>query len=195
MVIKNNGNVGIAMASPSVKLDVTGDIEYTGTIADVSDIRLKKDIHPLSERGSMLHKLGLIDTYSFKMKDSEVDQVEFGVMAQEIEKIFPELVRTADDEMGTKSVNYTGLIAPMIEAGKELEAQNKAMKAEIEALKARQDEMKQAMNEITEDMKGLKVHTGYGIGKAEMSLLMILAALGTLGAAGLARRRFSKPRQ
>ena len=64
-----------------------------------------------------------------------------------------------------------------------------------DSLKAQQDEMKQAMNEITEDMKGLKVHTGYGIGKAEMSLLMILAALGTLGAAGLARRRSSKPRQ
>jgi hypothetical protein len=55
--------------------------------------------------------------------------------------------------------------------------------------------MKQAMNDIAEDMKGLKVHTGYGIGKAEMSLLMILAALGTLGAVGLARRRFGQPRQ
>ena len=36
---------------------------------------------------------------------------------EEIEKIFPELVKTAEDEMGTKSVNYVGLIAPMIEAG------------------------------------------------------------------------------
>jgi hypothetical protein len=195
MVIKSTGFVGIGMSNPSVSLDVTGDIEYTGTIADVSDIRLKTNIHPLSERGSMLEKLGLVNTYSFTMKDDKEGRVEFGVMAQEIEKIFPELVTTADDEMGTKAVNYSGLIAPMIEAGKELEAQNKAMKAEIDTLKARQDEMKQAMNDITEDMKGLKVHTGYGIGKAEMSLLMILAALGTLGAVGLARRRFGQPRQ
>ncbi|MCE7887452.1 MAG: hypothetical protein DYH13_08150 [Alphaproteobacteria bacterium PRO2] len=195
LVIKSTGNVGINNDAPNVKLDVVGDIEYTGTIADVSDIRLKKDIHPLTERGSMLEKLNQVETYSFTMKQEKTGQVEFGVMAQEIEKIFPELVRTADDEMGTKSVNYVGLIAPMIEAGKELEAQNKALKAEIAALKTRQDEMKQAMNDLAQDMKGLKIHTGYGIGKAEMSLLMILAALGTLGAVGLARRRFGQPRQ
>ncbi|MGB4065405.1 MAG: tail fiber domain-containing protein, partial [Azonexus sp.] len=195
MIIKNDGNVAIGNITPNVALDVNGDIEYTGTIADVSDIRLKTNILPLINRGSMLEKLGQVDTYSFTMKDDKKGQVEFGVMAQEIEKIFPELVRTADDEMGTKSVNYTGLIAPMIEAGKELEAQNKAMKAEIDALKAQQDEMKQAMNDIAEDMKGLKVHTGYGISKAQMGLLMMLAAFGALSGAAAMRRRSGRPRQ
>jgi hypothetical protein len=194
-VVDAAGNVGIQKAAPAVALDVVGDIQYTGTITDVSDIRLKTDIHPLSERGSMLEKLGQVNTYSFTMKSDEKHQVEFGVMAQELEKTFPELVRTANDEMKTKSVNYVGLIAPMIEAGKELEAENKALKAQVDAMKAQQDEMKQALNDMQDDIKGLKVHTGYGISKAQMSLLMILAALGTLSAVAFARGRFGKPRQ
>ena len=126
------------------------------------------------------------------MKDDAKKQVEFGVMAQELEKIFPELVRTAPDEMGTKSVNYVGLIAPMIEAGKELEAQNKALQAEITALKAQQGEMTEALNAISNDIKGLKAHTGYGIGKAQMGLAVILAALGLLSGLLLSRRRTGK---
>lgn len=45
---------------------------------------------------------------------------DLGVIAQEVEQVFPELVRT--DERGFKRVNYIGLIAPLIEAVKELDA-------------------------------------------------------------------------
>ncbi|MDP6586875.1 MAG: hypothetical protein QF535_19620, partial [Anaerolineales bacterium] len=47
ITIDQSGNVGIGTTNPSVKLDVAGSIEYTGTITDVSDIRLKKDLSPL----------------------------------------------------------------------------------------------------------------------------------------------------
>jgi Chaperone of endosialidase len=45
---------------------------------------------------------------------------DLGVIAQEVEQVFPELVTT--DEHGYKLVNYAGLIAPLIEALKELDA-------------------------------------------------------------------------
>jgi hypothetical protein len=45
---------------------------------------------------------------------------DLGVIAQEVEAVFPELVHT--DEQGFKRVNYMGLIAPLIEAVKELDA-------------------------------------------------------------------------
>jgi hypothetical protein len=194
-VVDASGNVGIQKTTPAAALDVVGNIQYTGTITDVSDIRLKTDIVPLDNRGSMLGQLGQVKTYSFVMKDDAKKQVEFGVMAQELEKTFPELVHTADDKMATKSVNYVGLIAPMIKAGQELEAENKQMKAELAALKAQQDEMKTAMNDIQKDMKGMKAHTGYGINKAGMDgwmMLLIGAVIGgnvILFAAGIARRR------
>jgi hypothetical protein len=103
-------------------------------------------------------------------------------MAQDMEKIFPELVRTADDDMGTKSVNYVGLIAPMVEATKELKAENDNLRAEIASLRAEREEMKTALNDIATDIKGLKAHTGYGIGRAEMGLWMILIALASAAA-------------
>lgn len=149
----------------SALMTVTGDINYTGTLTDTSDRRLKTDIHPLSERGSMMDRLTKVDTYSFRMKDDKDAETEFGVMAQELEEIFPELVRTADDEMKTKSVNYVGMIAPVIEASKELKAENDLLKAELANLR--------------NDIDGLKLHTGYGFGKASFeSLLMIMAGFG-----------------
>ena len=140
-------------------LTVTGDIEYTGVITDISDMRLKTDIYPLHNRGSMLDRLGQVDTYSFRMKDDPSGRIEFGVMAQELERLFPELVHTAMDEMGTKSVNYVGLIAPMIAATQELRAENESLRAELDAVKT--------------DIAGLKAHTGYGINKAEVSLWVL----------------------
>ena len=47
-------------------------------------------------------------------------QPGIGVIAQEVEKVFPELVHT--DEHGRKKVDYVGLIGPLIEAVKELDA-------------------------------------------------------------------------
>jgi Chaperone of endosialidase len=53
------------------------------------------------------------------------DQPGIGVIAQELEQVFPELVTT--DEHGVKRVNYIGLIAPLIEAIKELDARVTAL--------------------------------------------------------------------
>lgn len=133
MRITSAGNVGIGTTSPSVALDVAGDIEYTGTIADVSDIRLKTDIAPL--QGSLM-KVTNLEGISFRMKDDAQARTEFGFSAQDLQKVYPELVQTADDEMGTMTVNYIGLIAPMAEAIKELKAENDKLRAEFEAYKA-----------------------------------------------------------
>lgn len=58
------------------------------------------------------------------------DQPGMGVIAQEIERVFPELVRT--DEQGRKKVNYLGLIGPLIEAVKELDARLTAVETALE---------------------------------------------------------------
>jgi hypothetical protein len=100
-------------------LTVTGDINYTGILTDTSDRRLKTDINPLDGH-TILQKLAAINTYSFRMREPANAPIEYGVMAQEVETIFPEIVKTANDEMRTKSVNYIGFIAPLIEAFKQL---------------------------------------------------------------------------
>jgi hypothetical protein len=60
---------------------------------------------------------------------------DLGVIAQEVEQVFPELVHS--DANGYKRVNYVGLIAPLIEAVKELDARITALEA---ADKERQDD-------------------------------------------------------
>jgi Chaperone of endosialidase len=56
---------------------------------------------------------------------------DLGVIAQEVEEVFPELVHTGPD--GYKTVNYLGLIAPLIEALKELDARVEALEERTDA--------------------------------------------------------------
>jgi ATP-dependent RNA circularization protein (DNA/RNA ligase family) len=80
------------------------------------------------------------------MIDDEEGQTEFGFIAQEVKEVFPEVVKEIQqyelDENGeetTEEVNYIGvsyvqLIAPMVEAIKELKSQNETLEARIESL-------------------------------------------------------------
>jgi hypothetical protein len=61
--------------------------------------------------------------------DDAKDQLGMGVVAQELEQVFPELVTT--DELGRKKVNYLGLIGPLIEAVKELDARVAQLETEL----------------------------------------------------------------
>jgi hypothetical protein len=77
-----------------------------------SDARLKSNIVSL---GSTLSKLLLIDGKSYQMKGKQ----KIGVLAQEIKKVFPELV--TEDENEILAVNYQGLVPVLINALKEQE--------------------------------------------------------------------------
>ena len=115
------------------------------------------------------------------MKDDPEGRMEMGVMAQELEVIFPELVHTAPDEMGTKSVNYMGLIAPMIEATKALKAENDNLKADLAAIKADQTAVLAQMNALKTDVNGLKAQTGYGTRDASYANWMMVLLMGIIG--------------
>lgn len=180
----SNDRVGIGkVPDVGIELDVLGDIQYTGVITDISDMRLKTDIQPLNG-SDMIARIAAVNTYTFRMKNDATGKIEYGVMAQEIEKIFPELVNTANDEMGTKSVNYVGLIAPMIEATKSLKSENEALKAELA-------EIKGAQADILEQVHGLSRHTGYGSERAALDKWLLLAMMAMMGGMGymLLRRK------
>lgn len=119
-------------------MTVTGDINYTGILTDTSDQRLKKDIKPLDAQ-DIIERLAKVNTYTFRMKQPENAPLEMGVMAQELEEIFPELVHTAKDAMGTKSVNYIGFIAPLIEASQQLKSENDLLNRKIASIENAMD--------------------------------------------------------
>jgi hypothetical protein len=92
----------------------------------VSDINLKKNLSPLN---NALKKILSLRGVSFEWKDENMGKKrEMGVIAQEVEKVFPELVSTITDR---KLVSYDGLISALIEAIKEQQTQIDALTAAV----------------------------------------------------------------
>ena len=91
-----------------------------------SDINLKTNIVSIT---NSIEKIVKINGVSFNWKETQKPSI--GVIAQDVEKVFPELVSDGD----TKTVNYNGLIGALIEAVKEQQKQIDSLKEEIENLK------------------------------------------------------------
>jgi len=103
--------------------NLIGDFNATGNITAYSDKRLKKDILEVSDP---LSKISNIRGVTYTRVDTGEESV--GVIAQEVEAIFPELVVEKKD--GIKAVNYNGLIGLLIEAIKDQQKQIDKLKKE-----------------------------------------------------------------
>ena len=122
------GNVGSTALTVNGGATVTENVTANGFVYN-SDRRLKDDITPLE--GS-LDKILKLSGYSYNWKST--GKADIGVIAQEVETVYPELVHT--DSEGMKSVEYANLIAPLIEAVKTQQSEIKALQDEVKALKA-----------------------------------------------------------
>ena len=92
---------------------------------------------PSEPEGDATEKVGRIRGVSWTWREGNPAGEEgesMGVIAQEVEEVFPELVERHPD--GHKMVNYAGLIGPLIEAIKELDARV----AELEAQRGTEGE-------------------------------------------------------
>ena len=106
-----------------------GYATLAGNLSVNSDARLKSNIISL---GSTMSKLLEIDGKSYIMKKDEKKEQKIGLLAQDIEKVFPELV---SESYGIKSVNYQGLVPVLINALKEQDVKMKEQQMEIESLR------------------------------------------------------------
>lgn len=115
------GNVGVGVTSPVEKLEIAGNVKATAFLYS-SDERLKKNVQPL---GNELDKVLLLKPVLFNWRYDDGSDV--GFIAQEVEKIFPEVVRT-NSITNLKSIDYSKLTVFLVKA---LQEQQK----EIEQLK------------------------------------------------------------
>lgn len=139
-IITSTGiNVGSAVTITSSGINVnsgslnvgSGGINVTGIITATdfnatSDRNLKENIKIVIDP---IEKISKINGVEFSWKSSKAQSI--GVIAQELEEIFPELVTQNDSH---KTVNYNGLIGVLIEAVKEQQKQINSLKEHIEKL-------------------------------------------------------------
>ncbi len=111
-----DGDVGIGATNPSYSLDVSGTIRATGDVIAYSDKRVKENIRTID---NSLEKVIKLRGVEFNKIGEDVKSI--GVIAQEIEKVIPEVVR--EDEKGMKSVAYGNITGLLIEAIKDQQKQ------------------------------------------------------------------------
>jgi len=124
-VIMKDGNSDLTFNPSTNLLHTAGAITAGGDITAYysSDVAFKENISPISQA---LEKVGLISGYEFDWKDHKDPQVlgkghDVGIIAQEVEKVLPEVVITREN--GKKAVNYSKIIPLLIESIKELKSE------------------------------------------------------------------------
>lgn len=141
------GDVGIGynITTPSAKLHVNGSIYATGTITS-SDIRMKKNINKLILNSDLSNKIRRLEPIIYEWdintehKDSlsTIDKAfyekkQYGFSAQEVQKIFPELV--FKDNSGMLGINYQGFIPILFKIVDSLQSTVESLQSEIRELK------------------------------------------------------------
>jgi len=122
------GRITLVSAGSSILNVNPSGINVTGVVTatdfnSTSDISLKEHIHSIEDP---LRKVLQINGVGFRWKNTKEDAI--GVIAQDIEEVFPELVKSNDH---IKTVNYNGLIGVLIEAVKEQQRQIEELKSII----------------------------------------------------------------
>ncbi|KPA13942.1 conserved hypothetical protein, secreted [Candidatus Magnetomorum sp. HK-1] len=142
-----NGSAGSPSDAFVVKSDGNAVLsgEFTASnFNQPSDERLKNDIHTINNALKKLEKINGI-MYQWQ-NETKPEGVQFGVIAQELQEIFPELVK--EDDSGYLSVNYIGLIPVLIEAVKEQQVNLKSINQEIEKLKQQNKDLSDKLSEL-----------------------------------------------
>ncbi len=122
---------GLQVQTPADKIRpvyINSDLYVNGSIFNPSDATLKKDIQSISrEKSDSLIELNAV---SFKFKDDVNAKEHYGFIAQEIEKLYPELVKNS--EMGYKTVDYIELIPILVSKIQEMDKEIKELKGKLQ---------------------------------------------------------------
>lgn len=131
---------GLPNNTGNYALNVNGNTNSTGTVSAAgvvltSDARLKENIQPLEDGLAAVEQLSPV-SYNKKQTIESTDysiKNEIGFLAQDVQKVFPNLVVTGTDKDKTMAVNYIALIPVLTKAIQQQQALLKAQDASIKA--------------------------------------------------------------
>ena len=146
------------------KIVLNGPTDCLPSCTNGSDFRIKKNITPISDP---LNKILALDGVGYEYNSDNIFKLnlppgkQIGLIAQEVEKIVPEVVST-DSINGFKSLSYQNLVALLVEGIKDQQTQINTLKQQIEEAKTQktgQDEKIQhlevQLNALTEKVNNL----------------------------------------
>jgi hypothetical protein len=116
-------------SSTNQLLGVFGNWTHTGTMASSSDIRLKKDIEPIT---GALDKVQALNGVTFEYLDDNITDRATGLIAQDVQAVLPEAV--IENANGHLAVGYGNMVGLLVEAIKELTQANQELTARVETL-------------------------------------------------------------
>jgi hypothetical protein len=158
-LVIHEDQVAINTITPGTQeLYVAGDIYATGEILAFSDGDAKTNVETIDGALDIVERLRGV-RYNLKPEIAEeykaTKKTQVGLIAQEVEEVLPEVVNSPEE--GYKSLNYSRLTAVLIEAIKELKAENDGLKAQLEnqdsSESARIDELEKQLGQLLNQMK------------------------------------------
>lgn len=129
-VVVDNSTIGYISDTDLITVS-DGLLTVTGDLTTLSDKNLKINIESL---GSVLTKLIKLNPKSYTINNDLDQKIKIGLLAQEVEQVFPELVDKTGEYM---AVNYQALIPVLINALNEQANRNKSLIHRIEVLRSK----------------------------------------------------------
>jgi hypothetical protein len=145
---------GSSSSTPSNALTLykDGNMTIAGTLTQSSDARLKEDMEPLEGTLAKVMQLTPI-RYHFRPGTRRPAGAQIGLTAQQVEPLFPELVKQDGD--GSLSLSYVNLSAVQ-----EQQAEIAPLQAQVKALKARNRELESELSELLARVRKLEAGAG-----------------------------------
>ena len=134
LIVQGGVGIGKTTVTSNYALDISGNVQATSYNA-ISDIRLKTNIQSVSGSLELVKQLNGV---SFTWINDTTNKPIHGLIAQDVEKVLPDIVNTAivENESGykQKSIHYDGLFPHLIESIKTLTQANEALVAKVDKI-------------------------------------------------------------
>ena len=129
--ITSNGEIYITPANRKKSVYIYTDLYVNGSIYNTSDKNHKEEIEPISE--SKIENLFDLEPVEYKLKSDTKNKKHYGLIAQDVEEIYPELI--SDSNLGFKTVNYMELIPLLLLKMKNMQKEIDGLREQIGTIK------------------------------------------------------------
>lgn len=158
--------IGINETSPntSFSLDVGGSVQSFGFFT-TSDERAKKNILPEMSDYLDIYK---VKTYQYEYKEDQMNRSHYGVLAQEMTEIYPDMVVGSEAE--GYSVNYTEMIPLLIRAVQDQKQTIDALQEELSELRSKLTDNQELADVLNIEPDQMTIFPNPANGTAHVSL-------------------------